>query len=133
MFQKAFKNGCLFLLLLGAVADCYAQKKQDGITIQGDSATLAASLRYKNPSFFRRLFLGKNYRSVWATPVTLPLFQMQQMGFTIKELGGGQQTKSLHLLDKQHYEWALRSIDKEVEKALPTYMRNTLAQKITQD
>jgi len=123
----------LVLLLHGAAADCCAQQKQDGITIQGDSATLAASLRYKDPSFFRRLFLGKNYRKVWATPVTLPLFQMQQMGFTIKELGGGQQTKSLHLLDKQHHEWALRSIDKEVEKALPPYMRHTIAQKITQD
>src|SRR3954451_1497833 len=101
MFCTLFKNSCLFLLLHGAVADCCAQKKVDGITTQGDSATLAASLRYKDPSFFRRLFLGKNYRKVWATPVTLPLFQINKMGFTIKELGGGQQTKSLHLLDKQ--------------------------------
>lgn len=82
-----------------------------------DSVRMAVSHQYENPSFFGRIFLGKNYRKVWSQPVTFPVFHMKEQGFTIKELGGGQQTKSLRLLDKNGQEWALRSIDKTV---LPT-------------
>ena len=32
----------------------------------------------------------------------------------LKELGGGQQTKSLRLLDKNGQEWVLRTTDKDV-------------------
>ncbi|MGV3656993.1 MAG: hypothetical protein ACO1NX_03530 [Chitinophagaceae bacterium] len=55
------------------------------------------------------------------------------MGFTIDKLGGGQQTKSLRLRDAEGREWALRTIDKDVEGALPKWLQNTLAEKVTQD
>lgn len=98
-----------------------------------DSVTVPASLKYKDPSFFKRLFLGRNYREVWSTPVTFPVFRLGQTDLTIEELGGGQQTKSLQLEDKQGREWALRTVDKDVEKALPKFLRHTLAQRVTQD
>src|SRR5215203_518070 len=127
------KKKSLVCLLVGSVFYSYGQSTTDGITSKTDSVTLSASLKYKNPSFFKRLFLGKNYRTAWETPVTLPVFRLAHKGFTIKELGGGQQTKSLRLLDKSGNEWALRTVDKDVEKAMPPKLQNTLAEKVTQD
>jgi hypothetical protein len=114
-------NGKWLLLLLLFVSRTggYAQSLPAGSIATADSVTVAASTRYKNPSFLKRLFLGTNYRTVWATPVSLPVFNLRQSGLKIKEMGGGQQTKSLRLLDKSGHEWALRTIDKDVEKALP--------------
>jgi hypothetical protein len=109
------------------------QAAAQGTSFKNDSTTLAASNKYRNTSFFKRVFMGKNYRTAWSTPVTLPVFHLKEMGFTIKELGGGQQTKSLRLLDKEGREWALRTIDKDVEKALPPMLQNTLAERVTQD
>jgi hypothetical protein len=98
-----------------------------------DSVRVPASLKYKDPSLFKRFFLGRNYREEWATPATFPVFNLKATGLTIEELGGGQQTKSLQLEDKQGREWALRTVDKDVEKALPKFLRHTLAQRVTQD
>lgn len=106
---------------------------QTGAAARRDSVTKPVSLKYKDPSLFKRIFLGRNYREVWSTPVTFPVFRIKEHGLTIEELGGGQQTKSLQLEDKQGREWALRTIDKDVEKALPKFLRHTLAQRVTQD
>jgi hypothetical protein len=123
----------LLLLLFLFQTGGYAQSLHSGSIASADSVTVAASTLYKNPSFFKRFFLGTNYRTVWATPVTLPVFNLRQSGLKIKEMGGGQQTKSLRLLDKSGHEWALRTIDKDVEKALPPRLQNTLAEKVVQD
>jgi len=98
-----------------------------------DSTIAVASLQYANPSLFKRLILGNNYRKAWAQPVKLPVFHLKQQGFIIDELGGGQQTKSLKLKDKSGRNWVLRTVEKDVEKALPKKIRNTLAEKVTQD
>jgi hypothetical protein len=122
----------LFFLLSVSRTSGYAQSPT-AIGATADSATVAAGTRYKNPSFFKRFFLGSNYRTAWAKPVTLPVFNLRGSGLTIKEMGGGQQTKSLRLFDKEGHEWALRTIDKDVEKALPPRLQNTLAEKVVQD
>lgn len=100
-----------------------------------DSVTAAASNKYGDPSFFKKIFLGTNYRKEWTTPVKMPVFYVnkEKGGFTIIEMGGGQQTKSLQLKDKQGNEWALRTVDKEVEGALPKGLRNSFIKQIVQD
>lgn len=98
-----------------------------------DSVTAPVSLKYSDPSLFKKFLLGRNYREIWETPVTFPVFRIKELGLTIEELGGGQQTKSLQLKDKQGREWALRTVDKDVEKALPRFLQHTLAQRVTQD
>ncbi len=95
--------------------------------------TVKASNKYEDPSFLRRLFMGKNYRKEWQTPVQLPVFSMKAMGYTPKELGGGMQTKSLQMVDKRGIEWVLRSVEKNVEPNLPPRLRNTFAERIVQD
>jgi hypothetical protein len=99
-----------------------------------DSIVVPTSLKYKNPSLFKRIFLGKNYRPEWQTPVKVPVFKFSDWGFKIKELGGGQQTKSLQLEDKNGKSWALRSVDKEVTmEALPKGLKLQFVRNIVQD
>ncbi len=102
-------------------------------SLQSDSVVVQASPKYQDPSFFRMLFMGKNYRKEWQTPVKLPVFKMKTMGFTPLELGGGMQTKSLRLADTKGKEWVLRTVDKNVEPNLPPKLKNTLAEAIVQD
>lgn len=100
-----------------------------------DTVVISASDKYKNYSGFKKTFLGKNYRNLWSEPVRLKVFNInkEQGGFKILSLGGGKQTKSLKLEDKNGKEWSLRTIDKDPEKALPLNLRGTLAQDIVQD
>lgn len=100
-----------------------------------DHVVISASDRYKKVNWAKRLIFGKNYRKEWSQPVTLKVFNIQKEkgGLTIKSLGGGKQTKSLRLTDKNGLEWTLRTVDKDPEKALPENLRNTLAQSIVQD
>ncbi|MEO6220396.1 MAG: metallophosphoesterase, partial [Ginsengibacter sp.] len=100
-----------------------------------DSALISASDKYKNPTGFKKFFLGNNYRAEWSTPVKMKVFNIRKEkgGFSIASLGGGKQTKSLILKDKTGKEWSLRTVDKDPERAIPKNLRGTLAQKIVQD
>ncbi|MEO9211428.1 MAG: hypothetical protein ABI208_10035, partial [Ginsengibacter sp.] len=100
-----------------------------------DSVFVAINPKYYSHSGFHQMIAGKNYRKAWATPVHLKVFWINQEmgGFKIKRLGGGRQTKSLKLLDKNGKEWTLRTVDKEVEGALPDALKGTVAQSIVQD
>jgi hypothetical protein len=111
----------------------FAQSPKAASSVFKDSVVTPASTRYGKSSFLTHFFLGKNYRKEWSTPVKLPVFNITKLGLKIKELGGGQQTKSLRLIDKNEKEWVLRTVDKDVEKAVPTLLRNTLVERVTQN
>ncbi len=101
-----------------------------------DTVVISASDQYKKyPSRFGKWILGENYRKVWNEPVTFKIFNInkEQGGFKIKSLGGGKQTKSLKLEDKDGKEWAIRTIEKDPEMALPANLRSTLAQDVVSD
>ena len=99
---------------------------------QRDSMIWKSSEKYDDPSIFKRILLGNNYRKEWETAVKLPVFNLKVFGLTITELGGGNQTKSLSFDDKQGREWVLRTIDKTAKGALPPKLRNTLAERVVQ-
>jgi hypothetical protein len=90
---------------------------------------------YDSVSSLQRFFLGDNYRKEWATPVHMKVFDIKKQngGFTIQSLGGGKQTASLKLTDKNGQDWTLRSINKNPALALPENLRGTIAQSIVQD
>src|SRR5215216_5568912 len=98
-----------------------------------DSIVFPASTQYSTASFLGRIISGTNYRKKWETPVAMPVFRLKEKGFTIKELGGGMQTKSLRLLDKNRREWVLRSVDKKAEGALPKNIRYPIVINFVQD
>jgi hypothetical protein len=75
------------------------------------------------------------YREEWSTPVNLKVFNVnkEKGGFTIEGVGGGKQTRSLQLKDKQGREWVLRTIDKDPTAAIPQNFRQSFASNIVQD
>ncbi|HEY0677394.1 MAG TPA: hypothetical protein VGD17_03870 [Chitinophagaceae bacterium] len=123
---------------IGCLIPCISLANgNDGFQPSQDSVTRAASKKYSNMNFFKRLFLGRNYRKEWAQPVRMPVFNVKtaQGGLTPGELGGGQQTKSLRLKDKNGQEWVLRTVDKTVdfEQAIKSPLRKTFVKKLVQD
>jgi len=84
---------------------------------------------------FHRFWMGDNYRNIWNTTVELPVFDLgsEKGGLEILKRGGGQQTRSLRLEDKNGKQYVLRSVNKYVEKALAENMQNTIATDAVQD
>lgn len=100
-----------------------------------DSTVVVADSRYEKASGFKRFILGENYRKIWDLPVNTKILNLrtENGGFKILEQGGGHQTKSLRLADTAGLEWALRTIRKSPEMALPAELRETVAREVLQD
>ncbi len=100
-----------------------------------DSVRVAIAPEYDRAGRFQRTMLGENYRTLWATPVSFPVFDLKKTGggFKILQRGGGQQTKSLRLEDSTGREWVLRTVQKDPSQTLPAYLRETLARDVIQD
>lgn len=86
-------------------------------------------------SKFKRVFFGDNYREEWITPVEIPVFDFQneQGELKIVKKGGGGQTKSLRLENKEGRQWVLRSIEKDPSKVIPEVVKMQLAVDVAQD
>jgi hypothetical protein len=78
---------------------------------------------------------GQHYRDIWATPVKIKVLDLatEAGGLTPKVRGGGMQTRSLTLKDKDGHEWVLRSVDKDPASALPMFWRKTFLSRIVRD
>lgn len=100
-----------------------------------DSVVVSASEKYEKASGMKRVILGENYRKEWSTKVKLKTFNLRKEhgGMTIVSLGGGKQTTSLRMKDKEGREWTLRTIDKNPENAIPEALRGSVAQDIVED
>jgi hypothetical protein len=88
-----------------------------------------------NKRGFQTFLMGDNYRDVWNAKVELPVFDIESEkgGLSTLKRGGGMQTRSLRLEDKNGKQYVLRSVNKYVEKALASNMQNTFAVDIVQD
>ena len=99
-----------------------------------DSVIAPASMKYAETAILKKFFWGSNYRKVWEESVKAKVFYLSGSGFTINKLGGGQQTRSLRLLDKKGEEWVLRTVDKDVSNVLiPTFLPKSFVLPILQD
>jgi len=80
-------------------------------------------------------FLGKHYRSVWAVPVKVPVIDINKLhgGLMPGKLGGGMQTISLNLKDKQNNAYVLRSLNKDPIGVLPPFWRRTIVADFIRD
>ncbi len=99
-----------------------------------DSILIKASNRY-NKSKHAYFWIGQNYRKIWDIPVTAPVFDIttEKGGLHIVKRGGGKQTRSLRLEDKNGRQYVLRSLEKNVEGFLPNDLKNTFAVDFVQD
>lgn len=100
-----------------------------------DTVNIAASDKYDHPSGIQKWIMGKNYRKEWSTVVNMKVFHINEEkgGLKITGLGGGKQTKSLKLEDKNGGEWSLRTLDKDPQKAIPENFRNSIGADVVQD
>jgi hypothetical protein len=115
-----------FIILLFISTGLYAQKKENYFA---DSVTVIVHPVYNNVSGIHRWLFGENYRKEWATAVKLPVIKISTVygGLTPIREGGGMQSKSLRLRDKDGVEWVLRSVEKTPDKLLPEGLRGTFA------
>lgn len=103
--------------------------------VEADSFVAAANTSYENVSGFNRWFLGDNYRKDWATPVKMKVFHInkEKGGLKIEALGGGHQSKSLQLEDRDGKKWTLRQVNKNLEEVMPEGLKGTVANSVAQD
>ena len=80
----------------------------------GDSARVAAGPQY-DAGPVKRFLLGRSYRELWTTPVSVPVLNLRTFagGLTPTETGGGNQTLSLRFEGADGKEYAFRSVDKD--------------------
>lgn len=99
-----------------------------------DSIVIQASPNYQKKSFYKKLF-GQHYRQEWETKTKFKIAYLDTLagGLTPFKAGGGRQSKSLRLRDKDGREYVLRSIDKTFGKALPEIAQGTFAENIIDD
>ena len=95
---------------------------------------MSAGPQYKR-SGWHNFFWGKNYRREWSTPVSLPVFILnnKEGGLTPVKEGGGHQTTSLHLETKDGKNYTLRSVDKRLGKVLPENFKGTWIERQVDD
>ena len=96
--------------------------------------TIAAGPEYKAGKF-KKWLLGDHYRTEWATPVKIPLLDLkrEEGGLELVKKGGGNQTISLEVKDKNNIHYDLRSVNKNPKGAVPSPLFNTFAQDVVQD
>lgn len=95
----------------------------------GDSTALRLHPAYDSVSKFHRKLFGENYRKEYAALTTFPVLKMSAIkgGLTPTQRGGGMQSKSLRLEDKDGNEYALRSVMKSSDALLPAELKQTFA------
>lgn len=84
----------------------------------------------------RHFWMGSNYRTEWNTPVNAPIINLstEKGGLTPVKKGGGKQTKSLRLEDKNGRQYTLRSIAKYItSKTLPGDLQSEAAADLVSD
>lgn len=96
----------------------------------GETVMIAPGERYRAGGL-RRFLLGREWRELWATAVSVPLLDLD----TYQPLGrtGGQQSRTLRLGTADGRQFFFRSIDKDPSLALPPELRGTVAARVVQD
>ena len=96
---------------------------------------LVTAGRHYQKNKIHQLFWGKHYREVWATPVLAPAIDLNNVkgGLSPFELGGGLQSTSLALKNKQGRIFTMRTLDKDPAKSIMPFFRKTFLANIMRD
>ena len=103
--------------------------------ITKDSVTIKIYPKYDSVSKTHRFFFGENYRKEYAQETKVPVIRLSEIkgGLTPVKRGGGFQSHSLRMVDKNGKEWVLRSVEKYPEALLPENLRETFVKDILKD
>ncbi|MFT4154121.1 hypothetical protein [Parafilimonas sp.] len=123
----------LFSSFFTCIATCnfvFAQTAVD--TVPGYQKIIPGP-EYK-ASGFKRWLWGNNYRDVWTTPVTLPLFypDSSRQGHVTLTPGIINQNLNLHIQNGANKDYLIRPVNKTLGKNLPVLFRKTfIEQRLT--
>ena len=94
----------------------------------------AAGPQYKKSAYYQSLW-GRNYRKEWTTLVKLPVMWLDTLkgGFISYKEGGSNQSTSLQIKTKGDKEYALRSVDKSLDKVIPKIFYGTFVADVVND
>ncbi|PWS30155.1 BamA/TamA family outer membrane protein [Pedobacter paludis] len=100
-----------------------------------DSITVRIKPEYDSVGRFHRYLFGENYRKEYSQKTTVPVLRVSKLfgGLKATQRGGGNQSRSLRLEDKNGKEYVLRSVEKYPEVLLPAQLRETFAKDIIKD
>ena len=90
-----------------------------------DSVEAAAGVQYRK-SGIGEFFLGKHYRFLWTTPIKIKVLNLEAEGMHLKKRGGGMQTTSFTITDKNGQSYSLRSLDKDPISVIPQFLWRTV-------
>ncbi|HXA01093.1 MAG TPA: hypothetical protein VNW99_03840, partial [Cytophagaceae bacterium] len=107
---------------------------ESNVSYKDSCITIAAGTHYQHGAL-HNFFYGKHYRDLWALPIEVKVFDIGSVnsGLKVHKKGGGFQTLSLKLADKDKKKYVLRSIDKNPTKSLPPLLQKTFAENIFRD
>jgi hypothetical protein len=100
-----------------------------------DTSTVQAPGPEYRASGLHRMLLGKEYRSLWTTPVSVPVLDLRTFAGGLRPVskGGGKQTKSLLLVAPDGRQFFFRGVDKDASVLLPPELRETVAGDVVRD
>ena len=89
-------------------------------TFPKDTIASIYNPRDTQKSGFHKWFWGERYRNYYSTPVSVPVVDLDTLmgGVTILRKGGGHQSKSLRLRNKEGREYVMRALEKSAEAYL---------------
>src|SRR5829696_9235354 len=124
----------LIALLFGLPLFAIGQKTVVVDSTDPNYRTVIPGAEYAASSFHQWLW-GRHYRKEWTTPVKVPVINIDTVagGLTATEQGGGRQSKTLRLKNKNGKQYVLRSVDKDYGGALPEIARGTFIEKLAKD
>ena len=105
------RSSTTLALLLGALSVARAQAPE--------RKTVVAGAEYQAGGF-TKLWLGEDYRTLWATPASLEVLDLQKEAGGLKPVRrvGGQQTKGLALAGADGRSYTFRGLDKDASHLL---------------
>ena len=126
--------GILSFILIASLFDASSQTTTIVDTSNRNSAVIIAGKEYKR-SGYHNLWWGNHYRKEWSTPVRVKSIMLDTAfgGLTPIKKGGGRQTRTLRLQNKNGQQYVLRSINKTYTKALPALFAGTFVESVAND
>lgn len=100
----------------------------------GQTTTVVPGPEYRAGAF-KKALIGPLYRKDWTTPVQVPTLDLATTKGGLRPFGkgGGRQTTSLKFVGGDSLEYVFRSVDKDLQGALPPELRNTVVANILRD
>ena len=108
---------------------------QQGVGIDTTRYRIAsAGPQYEKSAYYQRLW-GRNYRKEWTTPVKFPVIYLDTLkgGLISYKEGGSNQSQSLQLKLAGDKEYALRGVDKSLDKVIPKIFHGTFVADVVND